>query len=77
MKAIPQAPGLRGSRKEFWGFKVPRRVPWRLRLRVTTVDGESLRGIKDPKLCYLWYIPFYGSCRIYIISRTWLWVSGL
>ena len=25
---------------------------------------------KDPKLRELWYIPYYGSCRILSINRT-------
>ena len=31
---------------------------------------EILHYLKDPKLWELWYIPYYGSCRIYIINRT-------
>ena len=25
--------------------------------------------LKDPKLCELWYIPYYGQCGICIVSR--------
>ena len=28
-----------------------------------------LHYLKDPKLWELWYIPYYGKCRIYIINR--------
>ena len=30
---------------------------------------EIRHDLKDPKLWDLWYIPYYGSCRIYIINR--------
>ena len=30
---------------------------------------KILHYLKDPKLWELWYIPFYGSCRILSISR--------
>ena len=30
---------------------------------------KILHGPKDPKLWELWYIPYYGSCRILSISR--------
>ena len=30
---------------------------------------EILHYLKDPKLWELWYIPYYGSCRIYIINH--------
>ena len=29
-----------------------------------------LQYLKDPKLCELWYIPYYGYGRIYIINRS-------
>ena len=31
---------------------------------------KILRDPKDPKLWELWYIPYYGSCRILSISRN-------
>ena len=31
---------------------------------------EILHHLKDPKQWELWYIPYYGYCRISIISRT-------
>ena len=34
---------------------------------------KILHDPKDPKLRELWYIPYYGSCRILSISRS----SGL
>ena len=30
---------------------------------------QILHYLKDPKLWELWYVPHYGSCRIYIINR--------
>ena len=30
---------------------------------------KVLHDPKDPKLWELWYIPYYGSCRILSISR--------
>ena len=30
---------------------------------------KILHDPKDPKLWELWYIPYYGSCRILSISR--------
>ena len=30
---------------------------------------EILHDLKDPKLWELGYIPYYGSCRVYIINR--------
>ena len=30
---------------------------------------EILHYLKDPELWELWYIPYYGICRIYIINR--------
>ena len=30
---------------------------------------QILRYLKDPKLWEFCYIPYYGKCRIYIISR--------
>ena len=29
-----------------------------------------LNYLQDPKLWELWYIPYYGQCRIYIINRS-------
>ena len=29
-----------------------------------------LHHLNDPKPRELWYIPYYGSCRIYIIFRV-------
>ena len=31
---------------------------------------EILHYLKDPKLWKLWYVPYYGKCRIYIINRS-------
>ena len=31
---------------------------------------EILHYLKDPKLWELWYTPYYGQCRIYIINRS-------
>ena len=31
---------------------------------------KILHDPKDPKLWELWYIPYYGSCRILSINRT-------
>ena len=30
---------------------------------------KILHDLKDPKLWELWYIPYYGSCRILSINR--------
>ena len=30
---------------------------------------KILHYLKDPKLWELWYIPYYGSCRILSINR--------
>ena len=30
---------------------------------------KILHGPKDPKLWELWYIPYYGSCRILSFNR--------
>ena len=38
---------------------------------------KILHYLKDPKLWELWYIPYYGSCRILSISRTIYGASGL
>ena len=35
---------------------------------------KILHDPKDPKLWELWYIPYYGSCRILSINRS-NWVS--
>ena len=35
---------------------------------------KILHDPKDPKLWELWYIPYYGSCRILSISRMGLQV---
>ena len=36
-----------------------------------TVDDMEriLYYLKEPKLWELWYIPYYGQCRIHIIGR--------
>ena len=39
--------------------------PYTLRLM-----DKILHDPKDPKLWELWYIPYYGSCRILSINRT-------
>ena len=31
---------------------------------------KILHDPKDPKLWELWYIPYYGSCRIMSINRS-------
>ena len=31
---------------------------------------EILHYLQDPKLWELWYLPYYGQCRIYIINRS-------
>ena len=31
---------------------------------------KILHYLKDPKLWELWYIPYYGSCRILSINRN-------
>ena len=31
---------------------------------------KILHDLKDPKLWELWYIPYYGSCRILSINRN-------
>ena len=31
--------------------------------------GTLLHYLQDPKLWALWYVPYYGYCRIYIINR--------
>ena len=31
---------------------------------------KSLHDLKDPRLWYLRYIPYFGSCRILAISRS-------
>ena len=35
----------------------------------TVEDRTPEFYLKDPKLWELWYIPYYGSCRIHIINR--------
>ena len=48
--------------------------------RVLRLMIQILDYLKDPKLWELWYIPDYGSCRIYIwggefkIESFWLGV---
>ena len=39
------------------------------RIAATTVDDKNLHYLKHPKLWELWYIPYYGECRINIINR--------
>ena len=36
---------------------------------------EILHYLEDPKLWEFWYIPYYGKCRTYTISRRTLWES--
>ena len=45
--------------------KAPSRAPKGLEIRLM---DKILHGPKDPKLWELWYIPYYGSCRIYNYS---------
>ena len=33
---------------------------------------EILHYLNDPKLWELWYTPYYGLCRIYIINRIYV-----
>ena len=43
-----------------------------LGFRYIRLMDKILHDPKDPKLWELWYIPYYGSCRILSISRrTW------
>ena len=37
---------------------------------VIRLMDKILHYLKDPKLWELWYIPYYGSCRILSISRN-------
>ena len=37
--------------------------------RILRLMDKILHDPKDPKLWELWYIPYYGSCRILSISR--------
>ena len=43
---------------------------WRCLGRAHSVDDINPAYLKDPKLWEFWYIPYYGSCRIYIINRN-------
>ena len=36
---------------------------------VLRLMDKILHDPKDPKLWELWYIPYYGSCRILSINR--------
>ena len=45
---------------------------WVLRLM-----DKILHDPKDPKLWELWYIPYYGSCRILSMNRSREWGNGL
>ena len=47
------------------------------RLPSTTVDDIHLHYLKDPKLWELWYIPYHGKCRAYIISRSMFSLTAL
>ena len=38
-------------------------------VRALRLMDKILHDPKDPKLWELWYIPYYGSCRILSISR--------
>ena len=49
-----------------------RKCGWDLRLM-----DKILHDLKDPKLWELWYIPYYGSCRILSINRRDQGGSGL
>ena len=40
------------------------------RMVVILLMDKILHDPKDPKLWELWYIPYYGSCRILSISRS-------
>ena len=42
--------------------------------RMPGLMDKILHYLKDPKLWELWYIPYYGSCRILSINRR---VKGL
>ena len=37
---------------------------------VIRLMDKILHDPKDPKLWEIWYIPYYGSCRILSISRS-------
>ena len=39
-------------------------------LEALRLMDKILHDPKDPKLWELWYIPYYGSCRILSINRT-------
>ena len=30
---------------------------------------SGMQDLKDPKLGELWYIPYYGECRIFTLNR--------
>ena len=38
-------------------------------MKLIRLMDKILHDPKDPKLWELWYIPYYGSCRILSISR--------
>ena len=38
---------------------------------------KILHGLKDPRLWYLRYVPYFGSCRILAINRRRLPIQGL
>ena len=40
-----------------------------LRIPILLLMDKILHDLKDPKLWELWYIPYYGSCRILSINR--------
>ena len=42
----------------------------------TADDLNPWHYLKDPKLWELWYIPYYGKCRIHIINRM-SWIQSL
>ena len=39
-------------------------------LSLIRLMDKILHYLKDPKLWELWYIPYYGSCRILSINRS-------
>ena len=41
-----------------------------MRSIVVRLMDKILHDPKDPKLWELWYIPYNGLCRIYIIHRS-------
>ena len=60
---------LRLPRPGEW-FRWPRRACVTLFCGFIRLMDKILHDPKDPKLWELWYIPYYGSCRILSINRT-------